>query len=372
MSKPEVTLRAGAHTRAPAPVSPPVSPRPRLLWPDVAKGFSILGVCFLHATLAVPNANEGLFLFINDILGPIRMPLFFLVSGLFSLKLRDQTFSELWSRRLKFLLIPYFVWAPVEVFSHQFAVGEINIGSLLFAVLTGQCTLWFLHVLATFAIAVWITRSCSPFVALALSFSPMILLAFDPVIVPAAHIIVYLPAFFIGVFLRQNLQKLATMVNDWRAWTVAIIAYLVGMVSYAHVPQLFNWFENVPFFFLNANNFNTLVGTTRGLITIPLAVLLSSALSHLPYVRNALQWIGQRTLVIYIGHATVMSMLFTWPLVRMQWVPVVAESSWLLISLLVAYCLIISLGAGWIWSQMKKVPALGWTIVPRPLAQRMT
>ena len=85
----------------------------RLLWPDIGKGISILGVCFLHATIYTPDGVYTAANAVNDWLGPVRLPMFFMVSGLFSYKVRRQTLGELWHSRLRFLLIPYIVWAPL-------------------------------------------------------------------------------------------------------------------------------------------------------------------------------------------------------------------------------------------------------------------
>ena len=87
----------------------------RMAWPDIAKGISILGVVTLHATMAVPEGADTTLAKINTLLDPLRMPLFFLVSGLFSTKVLNFTFSQLFARRLWFFLVPYLVWVPVEL-----------------------------------------------------------------------------------------------------------------------------------------------------------------------------------------------------------------------------------------------------------------
>ncbi|HCG2982640.1 TPA: acyltransferase family protein, partial [Corynebacterium striatum] len=60
--------------------------QPRLAWPDIAKGISILGVVLLHVTLTVPESSETRLAAFNVWLDPLRLPLFFLVSGYFSSK----------------------------------------------------------------------------------------------------------------------------------------------------------------------------------------------------------------------------------------------------------------------------------------------
>ncbi|UDL75151.1 acyltransferase family protein [Corynebacterium uberis] len=71
-------------TPAPTAASPA---SPRLAWPDVAKGVSILGVVVLHVSLVVPYGTDSFIAQVNHLLDPLRMPLFFLVSGMFSTKI---------------------------------------------------------------------------------------------------------------------------------------------------------------------------------------------------------------------------------------------------------------------------------------------
>lgn len=64
----------------------------RLLWPDAAKGFAITLVVLTHLTskhyptldLHVPEYVFLAWLGLSDVLAPIRMPLFFAISGYFA------------------------------------------------------------------------------------------------------------------------------------------------------------------------------------------------------------------------------------------------------------------------------------------------
>ena len=89
--------------------------QPRLAWPDIAKGISILGVVLLHVTLTVPESSETRLAAFNVWLDPLRLPLFFLVSGYFSSKVFSFTFPQLFARRLWCFLVPYVVWMAVEL-----------------------------------------------------------------------------------------------------------------------------------------------------------------------------------------------------------------------------------------------------------------
>lgn len=126
----------------------------RLAWPDAARGLSIIGVLLLHACLTVPSAMETtLPAQYNEMLAPLRLPLFFLVSGFFSVKILRSTLFELVSRRLWYFVVPYVIWVPVEQWlkaSELAAFQDKPMPDLWFyweAITGGNNTYWFLYCL---------------------------------------------------------------------------------------------------------------------------------------------------------------------------------------------------------------------------------
>ena len=77
----------------------------RMAWPDVARGVSILGVMTLHATLEVPGGLDTPIAKVNEFIATLRMPLFFMVAGFFSVKIFKFSFWELFRKRLWSLLV---------------------------------------------------------------------------------------------------------------------------------------------------------------------------------------------------------------------------------------------------------------------------
>ena len=88
---------------------PAATVKTRLDWPDVAKGLSIIGVVVLHACLVVPGGMDTPIAAVNEFFAPLRMPLFFLVSGYFSVKIMRYSFGELFMFRLWFFLVPLLI-----------------------------------------------------------------------------------------------------------------------------------------------------------------------------------------------------------------------------------------------------------------------
>ena len=132
----------------------PVSPRDagtsassatnRLLWADCAKGLSIIGVCYMHVVTGVPGGTSTAWNWFNEFMDPIRMPLFFVISGLFAHRVIERTLGDLWYRRLWFLLVPYLVFTPVQAGIRLNMADDLSWASLARAILLGDPGIWFL------------------------------------------------------------------------------------------------------------------------------------------------------------------------------------------------------------------------------------
>lgn len=174
-------------------------PKVRMRWPDVAKGLSILGVVLLHIVIMVPGGMDGTAAAVTRVLDPLRMPLFFMVSGFFSAKVLNFTFRELFLRRLWFLLVPYVLWVPVELWlSHRVRATYQDIempGAMLYVMRTveGWNPYWFLYGLILFNLVLWATRKWPPWAAMLVSFSPILLLPAFADMPLVTRVVMYLP-----------------------------------------------------------------------------------------------------------------------------------------------------------------------------------
>ena len=149
------------------------SPSQRLAWPDVAKGISILGVVLLHITLTVPESKGTWLAAFNVWLDPLRLPLFFLVSGFFAQKVFRFSFAELFTRRLWYFLVPYVVWMLVEQqtkrVEYHWVFGDpvFDFSQMTASLLVGHSMAWFLHSLILFNLFLWCVRKLPGWAALA-------------------------------------------------------------------------------------------------------------------------------------------------------------------------------------------------------------
>ena len=275
----------------------------RMAWPDVARGVSILGVMTLHATLEVPGGLDTPIAKVNEFIATLRMPLFFIVAGFFSVKIFNFSLWELFRKRLWFLLVPYLFWAPVEMIldrNKAWLIQEIPLPEPMFyvdSVYYAQNMYWFLWSLMLFTIILWATKRLPWIVqllipAIVIAASPWLLLAGNLVM---PRIIAYLPLFLLGAYLRPHIAKFAD--NALHPW-VAITSTMLALVSF----QLYA----LPF----DGPWRPALNVIVSLVYLPFGVTVAILLSKVPMVGEGLKRIGRHTLVAYLGHPIALIVFF--------------------------------------------------------------
>lgn len=345
-------------------------PTQRLAWPDIARALSIIGVIVLHVTLVVPTGESTLLAGINELFTPLRMPLFFLVAGFFALKVTTLSFGELLYRRLLVLLVPYFFWAPIELYlkSLERVRGQdadpISFSQVCFQVLNGQGMYWFLLALAFFTLVLWATKRLSRAQRMMLVIGLIVLptamhygLGVDAVAGSAADLALqnmekyarYLPCFLLGAYLQAGIVDFVARL----AHPSHLFVALGGVVAGAQLSVL------------HVGSWQTSLQTLISLLYLPAAIAIAVGLAHVPVLGAGLQRLGQHTLVLYLGHPIALTVgfgfLFRYADIEFGLHSVGffdRTSTWIL------YCLVLSFLGGWVFALAQRVPFLGWSIKP--------
>lgn len=88
-------------------------------WVDYLKGIAILLVVYRHVIIGIERSEipiPNALLYANMMFFSFRMPLFFILSGLFiSRSLAKRTLSQIVSIKFEKLLYPYFIWTFIQV-----------------------------------------------------------------------------------------------------------------------------------------------------------------------------------------------------------------------------------------------------------------
>ncbi|NLG54557.1 MAG: acyltransferase family protein [Rhodococcus sp.] len=292
--------RASAHTQAPQSVARVDAPqqKPRYGWVDLAKGVSIVLVVLLHTTnfmvgrgLADPIWHE-----FNAYAQPIRMPLFFFVSGLFVTSAMSKPWGEVLRRRVAPLVYIYVLWTLLRFLYFTFLPETSGTAEAAYwwkpleAALRPDSGMWFIYALAVFTVAARALRSVSPPTQLAAAVALAVVspeLEFDSW---AWHnMLSYFVFFLLGAYLAPLAHRVAT------GSTVPRMAAVVAI--FAGVSMIFRDSD-----VLRSYTIATIALSMLGLVT---GVLLMGRIGELR-VLEPLRWLGRRTLPVFLMHEIVL------------------------------------------------------------------
>lgn len=154
----------------------------RIDWIDMAKGLTIILVVMEHTTAGVGAALGQLplvFGALAEFAKPFRMPLFFLVAGLFAYKALYGDLRKFVDGKIVHFAYFYLLWSVIQI-GLKIAVPhasawQVTYVDLLMIPIQPFAVLWFIYSLAMFFVAMRLLRDARPvfvfFVALALYFA---------------------------------------------------------------------------------------------------------------------------------------------------------------------------------------------------------
>lgn len=323
----------------------------RVEWVDAAKGLSIFGVCLVHIVSGIPGALDTWLGELSRQLDPIRMPLFFLLSGMFAHRVLERTLGDLWYRRLWFLLVPYLVFTPIQAYIRISFIEEPTTWLVIKAIVLGDPGLWFLYALMAYNLFAWILRNLHWAVAIGLSFLPILVgpLLMDMVPQWPRNLLQYLPVFMVGLYGRKLWLAVATLANRWWMWLLAV-ALAVGFsqardaVAAILMPSESRWeWSNMVWF-----------SQVHHLAALPLGVLLGVLLCNIPGLAWLFRAIGHNTLPIYATHQAALYYLSK-PVMN-----ILGDGMWERIIGSAGICIVVGAVAIWV----SKQPVIGWVFHP--------
>ncbi len=295
----------------PSSPSPPrvlIPDRERLLWPDLAKGACILLVVLHHVIVkdytflvgdrldVIEDAWRGL----TFALKPVRMPLFFAVSGFFA----ASSVSRSWRssrRRIVSGYYLYVVWLAVYIGVYALetdipANRVVSVADLFGELLWAASSLWFLYALAVYFVIAKALRRLPPAAvlggaaALAISVSGLGIEENN-----RFSVLVHLVYFLAGAYYPQVLRSIAAFRPSRPA--------LGGLVAFYGAATVVVFHSALPW---------SLTAFGASLIGIPLGIMLAVRCAE-TRVGDGLAWVGQRTLQVYVLHLVVLVVLVQVP-----------------------------------------------------------
>lgn len=268
----------------------------RLRWADVAKGGAILGVVFWHVMIkhyelvewsTPPPIERGLTVFVDSLI-PVRMPLFFLVSGFLASRAIQRPWRTLLvTKSLNFYYL-YLLWLLVQTVlllalpSFDTESTATPLGLLAQATIDPS-NLWYLYALALFFPIAKLLRA-NPWIGVAAAAGVLVLVAALPVpdhIEDTGRNLIW---FVLGAYFPA--------VVVWWTERLTVLRWAIVVVAFAGVAfGLYFVRENAVVFAAAA-----LIGALFGLSN---SVLISRSV---PWLARPLAAIGRQTLPVYVMH----------------------------------------------------------------------
>ncbi|MFD1201625.1 CapA family protein [Leucobacter albus] len=295
-----------------APLSasqPPKSPDspPKLAWIDTAKGLLIVLVVLWHVVMKtyleidwrVGLPIPGVWGFVNDFAYPVRMPVFFVVSGLLAANAVARPWHAVLRGRVIRFVYLYLLWSLIHMVT-MWAFPDFptlvprSLAEFVEAVTISPPNTWYLYALALYFVIVKLLRRLPGWLVLVLAALPAIAVAAGLVDVVSnrGSLISNLVFFVVGVQFAAQIKGVGARRRPIIALT-AVLAYTAcfAAMRLAHA-------EAVPGVWL----FVSLVGVGAGLALAPV-------LAGIDRVGPALGWLGTRTLAVYVIHMPLLALV---------------------------------------------------------------
>lgn len=303
----------------------------RLAWADVARGGAMVLVVLAHVLqlMGVGGWSLGWLDTANLYLTAIRMPLFFLIAGLFAASAITRTWGGLWRSRLALLVYVYLVWSVIRAL--WFSVVPWPLGAeippwlaLLLAPVWPTSGLWFLFALVLYLVLARASVRVPAAVVLGGAGALSLLAAAN--LVPTGgngvwrSVAMYLFFFVLG----------ARLPTVWRAWA-ARPGWAPAVAGVAVIPVA------VLLYTLSPAAIDPLARVLLSTVCVAACLPIAAAIARVGWLAAPLLAVGRRTLPIYVTHTLLLAVLV--PLVPVGLVPAALAAG-----VLTAAAVLLSLG----------------------------
>lgn len=266
----------------------------RLPWPDFIRGVCIVLVVSAHVSvqhLAHLDINPTIataWIWINKGFAPMRLPLFFLISGFLAANAVQRTWKVSLSKSVANWYYLYALWViPLSLLyawlDTSMVYGRIvSLTDALVALLVPSSSLWYLYALALYFIVARALRDLPPIPVVAVAALACSTIATYGGVAVVASVGQYLVFFLIGAYFKQQVLGIAEsgkVLWPTVAYCLALAVYVFGLQSLPGTRTVCG-----------------LVGAWFGL------AVLSKLHRRLSLLARASGFLGRQTLPIYILH----------------------------------------------------------------------
>ncbi|ODT76332.1 MAG: acyltransferase [Pelagibacterium sp. SCN 64-44] len=275
----------------------------RLDWVDMAKGLSIFLVVIMYCATSVgeDTGRTGFLHWAIAFASPFRMPEFFLLSGLFLSNVIARPWRAYADRRVVHYFYFYLLWALIHIVFKEALVGRDPVGaagSLAWAIVSPYGVLWFIYMLGAMGLASKLLHDArAPHWAVLAVAAILQVAGIHTGSYLVDQFAAYFVYFYAGYVFAPHIFRLAHWVAEN---PLAALGLLAGWAIVNAVMVFTPGFRMDP------------VHIQMGWAALPglhlvmalagsLAVVIAAALLvHLPWMAW-LQWMGSKSLVVYVA-----------------------------------------------------------------------
>lgn len=290
--------------------------RQRLLWLDAAKGGAIVLVVLHHSIIHASAAGiaDSLYGSLDHYLRQMRMPLFFIASGITTSFAINSTPSQYLTRKVLPICWILLVWTLILglvfqdfILSHPFGADGV-FAYVMHGFLQPDYGLWFVVAILWMSVLAYLVRDLPPWLVLTIAFVIAALIGFGlgPQTIPPLsdhlvnQVLSYGFFFFLGLYGRNII---VTFANRPRYVAVAFLVSAIVFVFFNKFPAGID----APALFTRSGVLRSLAGATAGLC-------IAIAASRMAVIGEWLSWFGNRSLSIFVAHGLFLIPLAGWPL----------------------------------------------------------
>ncbi|WP_423463378.1 acyltransferase family protein [Promicromonospora sp. MS192] len=293
----------------PIPVVAPAaaSKKPRAGWADVAKGVCILLVVLWHVIMKMylaidwhlPVPLPGLWGAFGDMLLPLRMPVFFMISGMFALSATARPWSVVARSRIARFYYLYLLWFVVHTTVLSMVpdfdtLSARNALDVLEQITITPTNLWYLLALAVYFVIAKVTRKLPTWAVLVPALALSAIASAGLLDAPGNRGQLYQNLFFflLGLRFRPLVERWAQVTKLWHL-LVGGAVYVVLMVAIQVLDAKYVFG----------------VWPAICLFAVALGVAAAVQLDRLRRVGPLLARLGQQTLPIYVMHMPLLALV---------------------------------------------------------------
>jgi uncharacterized membrane protein YcfT len=269
----------------------------RLAWVDYGKGICIVAVVLLYAAtdihhelqrLGRPLPPDNWLDMLVEFARPFRMPDFFLISGLFLARVIDRPWRLYLDKKVAHYLYFFLVWTTIIFVVRAFAKPYPGMDALVVEYLTWLYTpfamLWFIQLLAIMFIFTKLTRRVPVWAMLAFA-AALHLSEYQIMFKQLQNFGERFVFFYAGYVFAPRFFQLVAWVQANR--TLALVGLVIWALLNGAMVSM-GWSTLSP------------VSLTLGLLGACAVISISGLLSLIPWMRW-LRYLGQHSLVVYVG-----------------------------------------------------------------------